>query len=57
LQEIQLADLQVNDPDKVIVRDQIIQRDRKQAGLAARLALNVSHKEKCPVSLDTGHFR
>jgi hypothetical protein len=40
----------------VILGDQLFQRDRKQAGLAAGLSLDVGHNEKCSVSFDTEHF-
>ncbi|EJT85914.1 hypothetical protein PPS11_02788 [Pseudomonas putida S11] len=33
LTQIQLGDIQVDDPYEVILRDQVLQRDREQAGL------------------------
>lgn len=55
LTQIQLGNIQVDDPYEVIFRDQFLQRDREQAGLAAGLSLYVAHNEKCSVSFDTEH--
>lgn len=55
LAQIELGDIQVDDPYEVIFRDQFLQRDREQAGLATGLSLYVGHNEKCSVSFDTEH--
>ncbi|KQT68420.1 hypothetical protein ASG55_11205 [Pseudomonas sp. Leaf434] len=54
--QIQLGDVKIDNANEVILGDQLFQRDRKQAGLAAGLSLDVGHNEKCSVSFDTEHF-
>jgi len=54
--QIQLGDVKIDNANEVILGDQLFQRDREQAGLTARLSLDVGHNEKCSVSFDTKHF-